>query len=271
MKVSWEIDESHEVTAKLHPISGRIVVVSNGTTVFDKINMRLRRAIPFELDDGRKARVEFKIAGTFLPAFRLEVDGVPVPTAGSKGVACPSCGRAVSARDEFCEGCGGKLDPRALFEQAERSNEIKQATSAIRWLVVLFIFSGLLFFALSAEESNDALQVIAEYPGDMVWPEPVNGEMLTVEELRETILWEKWSVLAINFALAAMMAGIAWWAEKAPLPAILTAGAVYLVIQVANAIIDPATLASGFVVKIVIIFVLAKGLKAALASRRRGA
>jgi hypothetical protein len=55
------------------------------------------------------------------------------------------------------------------------------------------------------------------------------------------------------------------------LPAILAAPATYAVVQVASAIIDPATIGQGFIVKIIVIGYLIRGIKASMELRSSNA
>ena len=89
----------------------------------------------------------------------------------------------------------------------------------------------------------------------------------TVAALRDQVAWEPWSVLIVNLILGAVMVGLAIWSRRAPLPAVLVATATYAVVLVGNAIMDPTTIGQGLILKIVVIAVLAKGIKAALALR----
>jgi hypothetical protein len=75
----------------------------------------------------------------------------------------------------------------------------------------------------------------------------------------------------VNFILAAVMGALSLWARRSPLPAVLIATATYVVVIVANAIADPATLGQGWIVKIIVIAFLFKGIKAALALRTANA
>jgi hypothetical protein len=57
------------------------------------------------------------------------------------------------------------------------------------------------------------------------------------------------------------------WARRAPLPAIACALALYLVVQVVSAVLDPSSIMKGIIVKLFAFAALYKGLKAALDAR----
>ena len=54
------------------------------------------------------------------------------------------------------------------------------------------------------------------------------------------------------------------WAKKSPLAALLVATSIYLSIFVLNAMVDPSTIMQGFIVKIIVVTMLYKGIKSAL-------
>ena len=95
----------------------------------------------------------------------------------------------------------------------------------------------------------------------------VSGVTYTVAELRQRLNWEPWGVLITNGVLAAVMASLAVWGKRAPLPAVLVATATYAVVMVTNAISDPASIGQGIFIKIVVIAIFVRGIKAALALR----
>lgn len=84
-------------------------------------------------------------------------------------------------------------------------------------------------------------------------------------------MWELWGVLVVNLILAVVMLGLAIWGKREPLVAVLVATATYVVIIVTNAIIDPITIGQGLLLKIAIIALLVKGIKAGLALRTSNA
>ena len=70
-----------------------------------------------------------------------------------------------------------------------------------------------------------------------------------------------------SLVLVAIMAILAVWAKKAPLAALVVATATYCVLIVTSAIVDPRTIAQGLILKIVVITLLVRGIKSALALR----
>jgi len=107
---------------------------------------------------------------------------------------------------------------------------------------------------------------LAQFQDDEVL-QPINGKVYTAGELRRLVEREPYQVLVMNGILAVLM-GVLWlWARRAPLPAIACALALYLVVQVVSAILDPSSIMKGIVIKLIAFSVLYKGFTASLAAR----
>lgn len=68
--------------------------------------------------------------------------------------------------------------------------------------------------------------------------------------------------LGMNLVLAALFAGLAVWARFNPLPAAIVGLVLFLTIHVVSAIVDPASILQGVIVKVIVIVVLAKAIQA---------
>ena len=254
----WEIDEANRVEAKLGAF--RKVVRLNGQEVHKgKIK---KGQIPFALPDGRNAAISLTRRFVGAPDIDLRVDGKLVVETGKEPIRCADCGAKAKPYDKFCGKCGKKM-PTAEHYQARRN--VGQATGAIKALAVLFIVFGfLMYFVTKGQADATLLQLQGADPGQTF---DANGKTYTLEELRAALIWEPRSVLIVNLVLAAIMGVLAVWGAYAPLGAVLVATATYVVVLVANAIVDPATIGQGVIVKIIIIAFLVRGIKAALALR----
>jgi hypothetical protein len=69
--------------------------------------------------------------------------------------------------------------------------------------------------------------------------------------------------MIINLIICVAFLILAAWADKNPFGAILTAFIIYLTIQVTNFFLDPATLFSGIILKVIIISGFVKGIRSA--------
>ncbi len=193
-------------------------------------------------------------------------------------VPCDSCSASVGIGDDFCPSCGVEVSAdlkRALQERweatdssaAERAKHIRSASHMIAILAALFVLGGLLMFHASWKEATEALQQLQGLPDHEVFSEPVMGEMLTVAELRQTVEREPYLVLGLNLLLAVIMAGLFVWSRRSPFPAVIAALAVFVVVHVANAVVDPITIVKGIIIKVIAIIALVKGVKAGFAVR----
>ena len=260
MEYVWELSEADTVTLVTPRFIGKRVASLNGA----ELGQVGKKALEFTLSDGRDAELSWTkpFVGAQYPS--LLVDGEPTPLGAGERV-CDACDASVRAYDQHCDACGAEL-PTLSDEEATRL--VGQARNTIMWLAVIFAVSGVVMYFLQASTTSEALANLDGMSPDTVL-EPVNGVVYTVAELRSLVVWESRSILAINLALAAAMVGLFFWAKKAPFPAIVAAAAVYAAVIVSNAVIDPATLLQGVVMKIIIVSFLARGIKSELHLRAR--
>ena len=193
-------------------------------------------------------------------------------------VPCDKCSKPIRLGDDFCEACGEKVDGTlkdALrqrlegsdSEAAEAAKHIKSARQAIVALAVLFVLGGVVMFVMAQSTAEKALHNLDGLDADMVFPQAIDGVTYKVGELREMIEAEPYQILVLNLFLAAVMAGLWVWAKRAVLPAVVTALAVYVAVQVGNVVMDPKTIVQGIFVKVIAIIVLVRGVRSALAAR----
>ncbi|MGC1459058.1 MAG: zinc ribbon domain-containing protein [Steroidobacteraceae bacterium] len=259
----WNVDDHTLVEARTGML-GKTALSANGKALDVKFWARKKTERQFELPDGRCASISVVPQLGMRPALLLSVDGRLMVETGKKPIKCEACGAIVKPNDRFCTGCGQAM-PTA--ETVLHRTNLKKATRAITWLAVLFLVSGLLMYYLANQRADTALSHLAGMDASAVFPKPIEGHSYTVGELRKQITWEPRSILLVNSILAAVMAGLAVWGRRAPLPAILIATATYVVVTVTNAIIEPTTIGQGIYVKIVVVALLVRGIKAALALR----
>jgi hypothetical protein len=265
MEKTWEIDAANTVKARFGAF-GRKLVTVNGTEVHDTRKAGKKGGIAFPLPDGRRAAISVKGQLVGGPEIDLRVDGGLVVETPKAPIRCAACDTAAKPYDRFCGKCGQAM-PTAEDYRAKKY--VRHATGAIKWLAVLFLAFGVLMYFVTKGQADAALvKLQGAEPGASY---TVGDETLGVEELRARLEWEPKGVLVVNLILAAIMAVLAWWGRRAPLPAVLIATAVYVVVIVFNAIADPATIGQGVIMKIIIIAFLAKGIKAALALRAANA
>lgn len=148
---------------------------------------------------------------------------------------CRSCGAALGA-GQFCEKCGA--DQQALSFDADvarviHSDSIRSATSSLLWVGILMAAGGVLGFAIGGGED-------------------VLG-------------------FGINLGISAFYFGLWHWSKQQPLGATAAGLGVFVTLHVASAVIDPATIAQGLVLKIVVLVLLVRGVRAGVMLRSHGA
>ncbi|MHC4859791.1 MAG: zinc ribbon domain-containing protein [Planctomycetota bacterium] len=196
---------------------------------------------------------------------------------------CPSCGEQIRPGDEFCASCGAEVPEemkkelrrialregrqRVRTARASRDRKAKVAKAAMWILILAILFAGFgtLFGFIAKGQADDALLILSEHSDDQLYM--VEGEVHTVAEWREIVKAEPRLIFITNYVLAAVMLGTFFWARKRAFPAIVTALCVFLAVQVLSAVVEPATLAQGWLIKILAIGAFIGGLKAALAER----
>jgi len=267
LEKTWEIDDATTVKVRFGAFGKKVISV-NGTEVHNARKALPKGGLPIALPGGRQAALSVKVQFASAPEVDLRVGGGLVLETGKKPIACEKCGTVAKPYDRFCGKCGQAM-PTA--EDYRRRTYVKSATSAIKWLAgIFFVFGIIMFFATQAQVAT-ALEKIQGMDAAAQFPTPIEGKTYTVGELRKRLEWEPWGVLAVNGVLAAIMIGLALWGRRSPLPAVLIATATYAVVIVTNAITDPTTIAQGWIVKLVIITFLVRGIKAALALRTSNA
>jgi hypothetical protein len=155
----------------------------------------------------------------------------------------------------FCENCGKKLPPASLAHRRrepvlhERGSglpsEIERlpAEPASAWLFTAAIVNLV---------GCGALVVLA--------PLLVPREHLKTEFIPELLL--------VSVAVLLIFAALAWWARGRPIPALVTAGIVYLGLSVVDALLVPALALLGLPVKIVIVVLLVQAFRLSRKPRR---
>lgn len=182
---------------------------------------------------------------------------------GYGAAACPGCGRPVTQDDRAV------LQVRfegADFQAHERGGRMRRGSKWIGILALLYAASAPFIFFSGKSEADQALANLAQFADDEQM-EPIHGETHTAGELRRTILWEHYGNLVAPLVVAVLMGGLWLWARRAPLPAIACALALFVVVQVVSAVVDPSSILKGLLFKIIALVALGAGLKAALGAR----
>jgi hypothetical protein len=257
--IEWRVDAGTHIVLRNPPFLKRKVEL-NGQRVASEWRSK---AFAFALSDGRPAEIRLK-ADTLSRTTELSIDGKLIPDLRyiPKDLRCPACKAEIQLLDEYCGQCGHALGTPARFLHR---HSVQGATTAIRVLAVLFAIFGIAMFFVMRGPTDAALENLAQFEDDEIL-EPIDGVTYTAGELRKEVIWERRGVLVVNLILCALMLVLAWWSKRRPLPAILIATAIFVVVQIAGAIVDPRTLMQGLVVKAIVIVVLVRGIKGAISA-----
>jgi hypothetical protein len=154
---------------------------------------------------------------------------------------------------------------RRLETSRALSKKVNRAATAIGLLSLLFVIGGLLMAALTRTQAAETLSQLEGRSPDAVLD--IGGEQMTVAEVRDQLKAAPKQIFIVNLALGAIMLALYFWAQSAPLPAVLVATCVYVMVQVVGAVLDPTSLTKGIIIKVLAIVVLFSGIRAALEQR----
>lgn len=149
---------------------------------------------------------------------------------------CPNCSAEIDGNPMYCVSCGFPLNgtekekSKFYAEQAMTKSKVKDAPKKIRQARnTLFIVGGLqLLFGIVVYFMADATE------------ELIAGAVLFLIYL-----------------------GLGFWSQKKPLIALILGLLLYLSLIILSAVVDPTTITSGVLVKVIIIVFLGKGINSA--------
>src|SRR6185369_7006804 len=165
---------------------------------------------------------------------------------------CPGCARPVTDQDRAV------LQVRlegSDFQSHERGKRVREGAKWVGALAIIFAVSGLFMFAMQKVEAGKAMANLAQFEDDQELA-PINGKVYTTAELRRAVEREPYQVLVVNLIVAALMTVLWVWARRAPLPAIACALALFLVVHVVSAVLDPSSIPKGILIKLLAVVAL---------------
>lgn len=262
---TWEIDDKNTVKATRGAF-GKSQLLLNDKPILEKIKFKKNEIHKLKLEDGRDFTIEFQQTMFGSETFVLKLgDEIVLPNMDDFNKVCSSCGAVNNPNDKFCTKCGNAL-PSAEYMMAEQ--KVKGARTGMKVLAVMFALFGAFMFFAQQKSVNDAMTNLNQYEDHQIWPEPYNGKQVTVGELKNIIRAEQWYPLLSNVVLAFIMFGLSFWAKSRPLPSTIIAAAIYGVVLVGNAIVEPQSIRKGWIMKIIFISILYNGIKSALTMRQ---
>jgi len=204
----------------------------------------------------------------------------PPPEKPAPAVRCPKCRAGVDKGEKFCAACGAKIPTRAdrvraLNRKRERQETEQQINRGRRWMLivaVLTLFGGVFTYFSGASDvekqikaADEAFEGMTPAERDaqlkasigMTWQEAIEHDrgMVTFQSV-------------VLGALGVVFVGLWWWAQTNPFAAALIALLLYITSLLVGALVDPASLLKGFIVKGIVAVALFSAVSAGY--RQRG-
>lgn len=165
----------------------------------------------------------------------------PTTLAGELTKRCDSCLKNIENDDVYCTNCGYPIQGTEIEQKdfiannevvdinlADYNKKIRTAGNSLYYLAGIFFFWGVLSY-FTTKDSPTAF-----------------------------------GYLLISLILAIIFLVLGGYSRKKPLACIISGLCLYIILQVLNAIDNPATILSGIIVKIIIIGYMIKGIKSAI-------
>ncbi|MEM9456279.1 MAG: zinc-ribbon domain-containing protein [Myxococcota bacterium] len=153
-------------------------------------------------------------------------------------ITCQHCSHQNPDSARFCEECGTELhDPRRAAQEADeieaefRLDQVRKARSAFLVVGALQLLAG-------------ALGAVMAPPGAAMF------------------------VLGAEVVVALVFFGLAWWCKAQPFAAAIVGLFIYGGLHLMAAVGDPSTIYKGIIVKVIVIVVLVRAVKAGIAHRQ---
>jgi hypothetical protein len=173
------------------------------------------------------------------------IDERQAVTKPTTSISCPACEKNNGFENSFCEGCGYPLQGTEAQQKVfmyqrsykhldlhEVNKKIEKATNSLYALAAFSVISGILFYAATPEENN---------------PLPV---------------------LIANMVLSAIYLTLALFSKKQAVAAIVSGLSLFVVVQLLNMILEPASIVRGIIFKIAIFIYLIKGVQSAFEAQK---
>jgi hypothetical protein len=156
-------------------------------------------------------------------------------------IVCNACFKTVNETDSFCDNCGYPLKGTEKDQEnfvsvrnakeidlEEANKKIKRAGNVLYWIAGITIVSGIILYF-------------------------VNHELPT---------------FIVNMVLGSINVILGTWSKKKPLSAIISGAALYVIVLILNAIINPLSIATGLIMKIFFISYFIVGIKSAIEAEK---
>ena len=170
-------------------------------------------------------------------------------------IACPHCQSENPDGAEFCEQCGKAVPSSTPSGPRVVSGEVIAATSIGQNLQADLLRKA-------AGKAAGALFIVAGLTvlGGVLLYALGKRLGLSASDLNATLI--------VNLVLAGIFAALGFWARVNPLPGAIVGLVLFVSILVLNAVLDPASIVAGWLVKIIVVVVLTKAIQAGVKHRQ---
>lgn len=155
--------------------------------------------------------------------------------------SCPCCNNKHESDDLFCNGCGfplkGTQQEQDFFysernakeiDLSDLNNNVESARKSLYWIAGLSVISFFVGYFTAKNEQD------------------------------------KFAILFTSVILIGAFLAFGVWSKTKPTAAMISGLSLYVIIHVINAIVDPVTIFSGIILKMIIIVYLIKGIRSVL-------
>lgn len=149
----------------------------------------------------------------------------------SKPLTCYCCNESYNETDKFCEHCGY---PFQASPEEQKQFSINYTTLNFEKDIVKH----------RVREARIVLLILAIFTA--------------ISAIVFLIIHSSLLLLIINLILAGLYAGLSFWAKKKAFAALLTGGLIYVSVITLNAFVEPESIASGIIFKVIFIVMFIK-------------
>jgi hypothetical protein len=191
---------------------------------------------------------------------------------------CWRCNALIAAHERFCATCGAGIGGGTSLETTPGRVDLDAVTKiskARKWLLAVSILTLLTGFVFYAIQRSDVEKQIREATAQLASVDPATRDATLKEQIGMTwaqaVRHDRNQVkllLGVNIGLAVLYLGLFFWARRNALAATVTALILFVTVIAINAVLEPATLAQGLVVKALFIAALAAAISAAQRERK---
>jgi hypothetical protein len=186
--------------------------------------------------------------------------------------------RSTFSLDKIGAGCDAAFERAAPGEAGDvrswrstsdlymGSRRVRRGATWIGVLAVVYAIGAPFNAAMQMVRGDRALGKLSGLK-DTATLRPIDGHVYTVAEYRHKVETAPMTNFVTGLVVACLM-GLLWrWARRAPLPALVAALVLFVAVQIMSAVVDPGSIATGVVVKVLALVALVQGLRATLQER----